>query len=328
MVSNRDLKLGEFELIDWIERQAGSSEVLSLGIGDDCAIQRQDTEYDLLTTTDLLLEDVHFKRKWTTYYNLGRKSAAVNLSDIAAMGGTPQSIYLGLGRPADVGDLDMKEFISGFVYELQLHGAVLAGGDTCSSKAGLMVSVTAQGAVARGDAVCRTGASCGDAVYVSGTLGDSALALRRLLAGKEVDSALEERFHLPTPRIELGKILAQKQWATAMLDLSDGLISDLGHILRASAVGAEIEVDRLPLSPAFRRELERDAGLIDLALAGGEDYELVFTSPLKDLADQPELLPGVTRIGTIGNQPGLVLKRADGRDYHCSQGGFDHFGSG
>lgn len=319
-------KLTEFELIDWIEKEAGFSEDLSLGIGDDCAISRQREDCDLLTTTDLLIEDVHFRREWTTFYNLGRKAAAVNLSDIAAMGGTPRALFLGLGRPADVSDLDMKEFISGFIYELRIHGAVLAGGDTCSSKTGLMISVTAQGTVARGDAICRNGASLGDAIYVSGTLGDSALALRKLLAGEHVERQLAERFNLPTPRIELGKTLARKQLATAMLDLSDGLTADLGHILDASAVGAEIEIESLPLSEPFRRALNSDERVIDLALAGGEDYELVFTSPLKDLAEQPEFLPGITRIGTIVQERDLILRQSDGHRYRCRLGGFDHFG--
>lgn len=326
MHADKAKKLSEFELISWIEQQTGQSEILSLGIGDDCAIQRQHTDWDLLTSTDLLIEGVHFKRQWTTLYDLGRKAAAVNISDIAAMGGTPQTLYLGIGRPEDLSDLDMKEFISGFIYEVQLHGAELAGGDTCASKGGMMVSVTVQGRVARGEAICRQGASFGDAIYVTGTLGDSALALKKLQAGEPVDEFLGARFHLPTPRVEVGRTLADRQMATAMLDLSDGLVSDLGHILKASGIGAEIELDNLPLSPQFRQAVERDASLIDLALAGGEDYELIFTSPLKDLAEQPDLLPGVTRIGSVCQQKELRLRRADGQLYQCKSGGFDHFG--
>lgn len=269
MTSEKNSSLGEFQLIDWIDQQVGPSERLSLGIGDDCSIQQQQAGQDLLTSTDLLLEDVHFKRCWTSLYNLGRKAAAVNLSDIAAMGGTPQALYLGIGRPSELSDLDMKELISGFIYEAQLHGAELAGGDTCSSRAGLIIAVTVQGLVGQGSAICRDGASVGDAIYVSGTLGDSALALQQLLADEPVDDYLSQRFHLPTARIELGQMLSNKQWATAMLDLSDGLVSDLGHILNASGVGAEITLESLPLSQAFQQALECDADLIDLALAGG-----------------------------------------------------------
>jgi thiamine-monophosphate kinase len=305
MCADETNKLSEFELISWIEQQTGKSELLSLGIGDDCAIQRQNTDWDLLTSTDLLIEDIHFKRQWTTLYNLGRKAAAVNISDIAAMGGVPVTLYLGIGRPQEISDLDMKEFIAGFIYEGQLHGAELAGGDTCASKGGLMISVTVQGQVAHGEAICRKGASFGDAIYVSGTLGDSALALKKLLAGESVDKYLSGRFHL--------------------LDLSDGLVSDLGHILKASGIGAEIELDSIPLSQEFRQAMEDDATLIDLALAGGEDYELIFTSPLKDLADQPELLPGISRIGAVCQQQELRLRQADGKLYQCQSGGFDHF---
>lgn len=326
MGSYKSSKLGEFELINWIEQQVGQSEILSLAIGDDCAIQKQQDNRDLLTSVDLLIEEVHFKRHWTSLYNLGRKSAAVNLSDIAAMGGTPQALYLGIGRPQDIDDLGLKEFISGFIYEAQLHGAELAGGDTCASKSGLIISVTVQGVVVAGEAICRHGASLGDAIYVSGTLGDSALALRRLLADKPVDDYLAGRFHLPTPRVELGQILANRQMATAMLDLSDGLVSDLGHILKSSGIGAEIELDCIPLSPQFRQALKSDPALIDLALAGGEDYELVFTSPVKDLAEQITVLPGVTRIGTVSQQLELHFRQADGQLYCCGSGGFDHFG--
>lgn len=318
-------KLGEFELIDWIHQQAGEADYLTLGIGDDCAIQPQQPGMDLLTSQDLLIEGVHFKRQWASYYQLGRKAAAVNISDIAAMGGTPQALFLGVGRPADVSDLDMKELISGFVFEAQLHGAVLAGGDSCGSPGPLMISVTAQGQVACGDAICRRGACFGDAVYVSGTLGDSALALRLLQSGDVFDVALAERFHLPEPRVELGLMLSARQLATAMLDISDGLLADLGHILEASGVGADVELERLPLSQPFKKYLNNDPKLIDLALAGGEDYELVFTSPLKDLAEQPDLTVPVTRIGTISQQPGLRVHGADRRLYECQRGGFDHF---
>lgn len=317
--------IGEFELIKWIESQVQSSERMSLGIGDDCAIETGQPDQDLLTSTDLLVEDVHFKRQWCSFYDLGRKSAAVNLSDIAAMGGKPGSFYLALARPRDISDEQIKQLISGFIAELDGYGAVLAGGDTCSSKAGLIISVTAQGWIERDQAICRNGASVGDAIYVSGTLGDSALALRHLLAGEPCDARLAQRFHLPTPRVELGRALIDCHFATAMLDVSDGLLSDLGHILRASAVGAELTLERIPLSEPFRNAVDRDAGLIDLALCGGEDYELVFTSPLKDLerCDGPMAL--VTQIGIITEQPGMRIKTAAGEAFNCSSMGFDHF---
>ncbi len=315
----------EFELIRWIQRQAGMSDHLSLGIGDDCAIQTQFADQDLLTSTDLLIEGIHFKREWTSMFNLGRKSAAVNISDIAAMGGTPQSLFLGLGRPKEINDKEIEAFISGFLSEIKTHGAALAGGDTCASPGPLMISVTAQGTVATGDAICRQGASYGDAIYVSGYLGDSALALSLLQKGQRPDRYLRERFHTPSPRVILGQKLSKRQLATSMLDVSDGLLADLGHILVASKVGAELDLAQIPLSKSFQSALKEDAALIDLALAGGEDYELVFTSPLKDLDKQINLDHAVTRIGIVSQTPGLRIRQVNGEIYQCQRGGFDHF---
>jgi len=322
---NKSQSSGEFALIDWIQQQVGNASHLTLGIGDDCSIERQHSDHDLLTSTDLLIEGVHFQRQWCSMFDLGRKAAAVNISDIAAMGGKPQSLFLGLGRPENISIGEIEEFISGFVDEAKRHGAVLAGGDTCRSPATLMISVTVQGVIPTGDAICRQGASYGDAIYVSGTLGDSALALHMLQAGQQPNTFLAERFHLPTPRVGLGRILAQRQFATAMLDVSDGLLGDLDHILSVSNVGADLKLSQLPISDAFQRAVTDDASLIDLALAGGEDYELVFTSPLKDLAGQLGRICPVTRIGTVTSIAGIRILQSDGELYHCQRDGFDHF---
>lgn len=319
------IKLQEFELIDWIQQQAGCGNHLSLGIGDDCSIQPQRGDQDLLTSTDLLIEDIHFKREWSSMFDLGRKSAAVNISDIAAMGGTPQSLFLGIGRPKTIGDSEIQKFLTGFLAEVKTHGAVLAGGDSCSSPGPLMISVTVQGKVCTGDAICRQGASYGDAIYVSGSLGDSALALYQLQNGQQPEPFLKQRFHTPTPRVTLGQEISKKQLATAMVDVSDGLLADLGHILDVSKVGAELDISTIPLSKAFKKALDENAELIDLALAGGEDYELVFTSPLKDLDRQINLPHPVTRIGSIRQGSGLQLRKKNGELYHCQRGGFDHF---
>ena len=325
MLGTGEKRLEEFEFIRWIQQQAGSGDHLSLGIGDDCSIQPQQSNQDLLTSTDLLIEDIHFRREWTSMFDLGRKSAAVNISDIAAMGGTPQSLFLGIGRPKSISDIEIQEFLSGFLAEIKTYGAVLAGGDSCSSPGPLMISVTVQGKVLTGDAICRQGASYGDAIYVSGSLGDSALALYLLKNGQQPDLFLSQRFHTPTPQVVLGQELSQRQLATAMLDISDGLLADLGHILEASGVGAELEMSTIPLSKSFQKALDGNPALIDLALAGGEDYELVFTSPLKDLDRQVNLIHHVTRIGSISQDSGLRIRQSDGELYHCQRGGFDHF---
>ncbi len=318
--------LGEFDLIEWIDQAAGTGSHLSLGIGDDCAVQPQVAGQDLLTSSDLLIEGIHFKREWTSFFDLGRKSAAVNISDIAAMGGTPQSLFLGLGRPKDISDSDIKDFIAGFISEAELHGAVLAGGDSCGSPGPLLISVTVQGCVASGEAIYRNGASYGDAIYVSGTLGDSAMALQALLKGELPAAHFASRFHTPEPRVRLADKLTRGGWATAMLDVSDGLLADLGHILEDSDVGADIELARVPLSKAFQQELKRDSKLIELALGGGEDYELIFTSPLKDLDRHQDFYPHITRIGVISQTPGLRVFEPSGELFPYQLKGFDHFG--
>jgi len=327
MENDRMTHYSEFTLIDWIQKQQeGNGKHLSLGIGDDCSIQPQQAHYDLLTSTDLLIENIHFNCNWTTMFDLGRKAAAVNISDIAAMGGTPQSLFLGLGRPKTINDKSIENFISGFLAEITTHGAVLAGGDTCGSPGSFMVSVTVQGTIVSGSAICRRGARPGDSIYVSGTLGDSALALQQLQRSRQPDLYLGQRFHTPTPRVTLGQMLSQQHLVTAMVDVSDGLLGDLGHILTASAVGAELELSLLPLSTPFQRALNNTPTLIDLALAGGEDYELLFTSPQFDLAARSGFDIPVTRIGTITSEPELRIHQTDGSLYHCHRSGFDHFG--
>ncbi|MCK4690328.1 MAG: thiamine-phosphate kinase, partial [Desulfuromonadales bacterium] len=175
--------LGEFGLIRQIQQQAGDAEHLVLGIGDDCAIQQQDSSQELLTSTDLLIEGVHFNRQWIGMEELGRKSVAVNVSDVAAMGGTPKSLFLAVACPAEISVAELEALIAGFLAETAAYGAILAGGDTCRSSGPLMISVTVQGTVAKGKAIRRSGAKPGDNIYVSGCLGDSALALEMLQQG-------------------------------------------------------------------------------------------------------------------------------------------------
>ena len=317
--------LGEFELIDWIRKQAPSSYPLVRGIGDDCAVEEVEAGYQLLTSTDLLIEDIHFKRAWTTMYDLGRKAAAVNLSDIAAMGGIPRTLYLAIGRPHGISTGDIKDLIRGFLKEAGDCRTQLAGGDTCASGGPLLIAVTAHGHVRQGHALYRGGACIGDAVYVSGTLGDSALALQQLQQGGLPEGLPAERFHTPTARVALAEKLAGERLVTAMLDVSDGMLADLHHILNASAVGADVELREIPLSTAFRQARDRGQASIDLALTGGEDYELLFTSARWDLATREDFQPRVTRIGTITACRGVRLLQDNGEQYYCQRAGFDHF---
>jgi len=325
MTENELSTLGEFGLIRRIQQQAGTARHLIKGIGDDCAVQIQQPEQELLTSTDLLIEGVHFNRRWISMEQLGRKAAAVNISDIAAMGGTPQSLFFAVGCPQKLSVVEIEDLSRGFLAEAEHYGAVLAGGDTCRSPGPLFLSVTVQGVIAAGSAIFRQGARAGDAIYVSGALGDSALALRLLQQGKSPPADLLARHLTPQARVTLGQLLSRQQLASALIDISDGLLADLGHILEDSAVGADLELECLPLSDAFRNLLAADRIVIDLALAGGEDYELLFTSAHQNLAGCADFSPPVTRIGSIRPGSGISIYQANRSLYHCSRGGFDHF---
>ena len=323
--------LGEFGFIERIRSVAARTEGAGVccGIGDDCAVLELPPGHVLLTSTDLLIEDVHFRPAWSDWRSLGGKCVSVNVSDVAAMGGSPRHLYLGLAIPADMALADLEAFMDGFIQTAADYGAVLVGGDTCRSPGPLMVSVTVEGAAPADQVLCRSGAQLGDAVYVSGTLGDSALALRQLQNNRLPADELARRHHSPQARVTLGRALAAAGIPSAMIDVSDGPLADLGHILAASAVGARLEQAQLPLSPAFREELAGNSHLVELALAGGEDYELLFTVP----AEKEALLASldkdvaVTRIGTIVEaEQGLQVVDEQGRVRVMEHKGFNHFG--
>lgn len=320
---------GEFGLIERIRALAGGRDDILLGIGDDCCATMLPPGEVLLTTTDLLLEGIHFCREWTDLFALGRKTVAVNISDVAAMGGTPRTLSLGLALPAGLSPEEFDQLIGGVLAAAQEYGAVLTGGDTCRSPGGLMISLTVQGSVLPTRMLRRSGARIGDRLYVSGTLGDSALALRELLAGRIPDQEMARRHHQPSARLRLGQELAHRQLATASIDLSDGLLADLGHILDASGVGARIDAATLPLSTTFRAVLAGEAGLLELALAGGEDYELLWSAPpaaaaaLAALGAELEL--ELTCIGEVVAEAGLKVFDGAGRELLLPRIGYNHF---
>ncbi|MGE4542645.1 MAG: thiamine-phosphate kinase [Pedobacter sp.] len=323
-------ELGEFGFIERIRAAATSGEGVCHGIGDDCAVLELPVGQRLLTTKDLLIEGVHFQRSWTDSRRLGRKSVSVNVSDIAAMGGRPRHLYLGLGVPADFSVEELQLFMDGFLEAVTEYGACLVGGDTCRSPGPLLISVTAEGSVPAGRELLRGGARVGQGIYVSGTLGDSALALQLFTAGIVPDPYLEARHHDPTARVALGGALAESGLATAMIDISDGVTADLGHILKASGVGALLEEALFPLSAPFQEALHNDPQLMQLVLSGGEDYELLFTAPLdsesalRDLSDGLNL--PLTRIGMVtASNEGLRLRNAAGEVRHIDCRGFNHF---
>ncbi len=320
---------GEFGLIERIRARVAGRDDILIGIGDDCCATVLPPGEILLTTTDLLIEEIHFRRAWTDFFALGCKAVAVNISDIAAMGGTPRTLSLGLGLPADLSPEEFDQLIAGILSAAREYGAVLSGGDTCRSPGGLLLSVTVQGSCKPEQILRRRGARAGDLLYVSGTLGDSALVLRELVAGRTPPDDLAGRHHQPPARLRLGQELAQRRLATALIDLSDGLRADLGHLLKASKVGARVHAASLPLSATFRTALAIEPGLLDLALAGGEDYELLWSAPpaaapaLAALGTELEL--PLTCIGEIVAAAGLHVVAADGEEIISSKVGYNHF---
>jgi thiamine-monophosphate kinase len=319
-------KVGEFGLIDKIRKAAPQGGGVRAGIGDDAAWLASGGA-DLLVTTDLLIENVHFDLRWTSFYALGYKTLAVNLSDIAAMGGVPAYLTLSLAIPARFDSKDIEEFYRGVRALALRSGVSVVGGDTSGAER-FFVSAALIGR-APYKPVLRSGARRGDDLYVTGTLGDSALGLKLLKKkSRRRDAAyLMRRHNYPTPRLRAGALLARRRLATAMIDVSDGLLQDLGHICEASAVGAEIREEALPLSPAYRK-LSR--GDIALALGGGEDYELLFTARPRSRKTLERLKTrlGVrfTRIGRcLGAREGVQVLDRRGRARKPSLRGYDHF---
>lgn len=323
-------ELGEFGLIEQIRRQSPTAPGVVRGIGDDAAELCLPAGHHLLTSTDLLIEDVHFCRSWTDAESLGHKAVAVNLSDLAAMGATPRYLYLGLACPGDTELAEISAFLKGALDEAGRHQVALVGGDTCRSPGPWLISVTVEGSAPAGRAVGRDGARPGDLVMVSGTLGDSALALQLLREGKTPEAALLERHHRPRAQVELGRLLGERQLVNAMIDLSDGLSGDLEHILQASRVDACIDEPQLPLSAPFRQAVAAQPALRELALCGGEDYQLLFTVPRDKVtavtALGAELSVPIAVIGQVSAGAGsLSLRDGAGRVRPLRVSGYDHF---
>ena len=321
--------VGEFGFINRIKGKVPGNPAVLLGIGDDAAAVNLTAGMVLLATADLLAQGVHFDLAWHDPGTLGRKSLAVNLSDIAAMGGIPRFALLSLAIPADFSLEVIERFMGGFLEQADRFGVALIGGDTSASQSGFVINVTLLGEQYPDRITKRSGACFGDLVCVSGTVGDSALGLHSLKAGCLSGESVQRHLD-PLPRVELGRILAETRVPSAMIDVSDGLHADLGHILAASSAGARICLDALPLSDNFRKSVARQsANYYKLPLAGGEDYELLFTLPpakLKD-AENAAALAGVpvTVIGEITAEPGLHLAFVDGSSYEAEFYGYDHF---
>lgn len=325
--------LGEFGLIDQIRARFPQPVSPDLGIGDDAALLYPSAGSQLLVSTDLLAEAVHFDLDFGPARLLGRKSLSVNLSDIASMGAIPRWFFLSLAIPAGFPVTTIESLLDGLAEQAVAHTCILAGGDTCSSKSGLVISVTIMGEQRPELILKRSGAQPGDEIWVSGTLGDSALGLRLLTEGRRLGGSEEyllQRHLDPTPRCRLGIKLAESGLVTAMIDISDGLLADLGHIAEQSSCGAEIQLAQLPLSPAFRVYTAAQPFIPwQLAICGGEDYELCFTAPAANRGAILQLaktagIP-VTVVGKVTDLKQVQAMLPDGTIFKPAASGYTHF---
>jgi thiamine-monophosphate kinase len=314
--------VSEFDLIGRIRDRVGSRADVILGIGDDAALLRVPPGKLLVVATDTLNVDVHFPAD-TAAADLGWKALAVNLSDLAAMGARPAWCTLSLSLPhADEAWLD--GFLDGFLALAHKHDVALVGGDT--TRGPLSICVTVHGLVDPDDVLRRDAAQVDDDIWVTGTLGDAAAALVQLRAGGAADGALRARLDRPTPRIEIAQALARI--AHAGIDLSDGLLADLGHVCTASGVGAMVELDTLPASSMLAARFNAEARQV-LQASGGDDYELCFTAMPAQRDAIGQLARGhdvaITRVGRIMAGTGFNCVDSHGQPWHAPRSGYVHF---
>jgi thiamine-monophosphate kinase len=325
------MQLSEKKLIQQIRRSARTGKSVVTGIGDDCAVLRVPPGHEMLVTTDFSIENVHFRRDWHPPELVGRRCLTRGLSDIAAMGGEPRAAFLSLAMASDIPQKWVDRFLKGLVDLAEEFKVSLAGGDTAQSPAGIQADIVVVGSVPRGKAVLRSGAKAGEQIYVTGELGGAAAALARLAGSKRVAAEYfkESTRHSsgysgPQARVAVGRSLRRRGLVSAMIDLSDGLSTDLEHICQESRVGAEIEAQAIPRAQVGPG---KKPVALDLALHGGDDYELLFTSA----AAVPTQVAGVrvTRIGRIVQSPGRQIRLidADGKRQRLEAGGWEHFKS-
>jgi thiamine-monophosphate kinase len=283
--------LHEFQLIETLHRRYGKTGPnVVRGIGDDAAVVTPIKGHEMVLTTDLLAEGVHFDLKTATFEDIGYKAAAANLSDIAAMGAKPDYLLVSLAIPPSQGTSEIQRLYRGLMLACRPYGVELIGGDTSASRQGLFLNIVLIGSVPVGCALTRNGARVGDLVYITGTIGDSLAGLRLLSirhgtkgallrSVKRFTQELTRRHLRPTPRFGMGQALSRRRLATSAIDLSDGLSGDVRHICEQSHVGVEINIAALPISSALREYADMNkVDPIDVALQGGEDYELLFTA--------------------------------------------------
>lgn len=323
--------LGEFELIARYLAPLSAGVSGAFGLQDDAALLKPPPGCDLVITTDAMIEGIHFLEE-DGAERIARKLLRVNLSDLAAKGAVPLGYQLVLGLPAPLDEAWLAGFAAGLAQDQQIFGFPLYGGDTTRSPAGLMLAVTAFGTVPAGGMLRRSGGMAGDHLYVTGCIGDAALGLEAKLNRRQFSSEamalFDLRLHLPIPRLAFGQSL--QPIAHAAMDVSDGLIQDAGHIAAASGLRLVINAEAVPLSPAAQDALAHDPSLLGMILAGGDDYEILFTaasdmtSVIDDLSNR--LGVSATRIGHLEAGSGVAVLDRSGKPLVFGQVGFQHFG--
>jgi thiamine-monophosphate kinase len=320
------LPLAEKSLIARIRRQTINQRGILTGIGDDCAVLRIPPGHETLLTTDFSLEGVHFRHNWHPAESVGHRCLTRGLSDIAAMGGQPIAAFLSLAVPRNLPQKWVDEFIRGLLTLARKFHVGLAGGDTAESPGGVLADIIVLGSVPKGTAILRSGARPGDRVYVSGHLGGSAGALQRMLdkPKRKLHPRHFSRHFFPEPRIEVGRILREKNIASAMIDISDGLSTDLTHLCEESGVGAQVQAEAIPLASIGKPSRKVD---LQFALHGGDDYELLFTAPPGKLV--PRIIGGVAiaQIGHITRGKRIYLIDQKGEAVELLPQGWEHFKS-
>ena len=323
--------IAEKALIAQIRRlaTAATSTDVVLGIGDDCAVLRllgrgRQKEKDTLVTTDFTLEGIHFRRDWHSAESVGHRCLARGLSDIAAMGGEPVAAFLSLALPRGLPQSWVGRFARSLIRLGERYSVTLAGGDTAESPDGILADIVVVGTAPKGKAGLRSGARPGDRIYVSGELGGSAAAVwqMRKKPRRRLNPRQYRRHFFPEPRIELGRVLREKGLASAMIDTSDGLSTDLAHICEESGVGAELQPELIPRASVGKPAREVD---LQFALHGGEDYELLFTAPRGKRV--PSRIAGIpiTNIGHITGQRKIFLRNPGGVGDELEPRGWEHF---
>lgn len=332
LYTTRALALNEHTLIEHIGRASKAAlptrrtsvARIVKGIGDDCAVLDLPSGYETLVTTDFSIEGVHFRREWHPADTVGHRCLTRGLSDIAAMGGQPVAAFLSLAVPSDTPSRWIEQYLDGMLRLAKKHGVTLAGGDTAQSPSGVLADINVVGIVPAGEAILRSGAHPHDRIYVTGELGAPVALLEEMYATpkRKFRPASYPAHFYPEPQLAVARYLREHKIPSAMIDISDGLSTDLGHICEESGVGALLRANAIPAASLNRHEVE-----LRHALHGGDEYQLLFTAPAKQRV--PSTIAGVpiTLIGYITEDAGeILIEYENGNAAELERGGWQHFG--